>query len=60
MRALKDDELRLVFEKLEKYMGAENLEALLKREDEKFCFRLVRQRVYYVSERLMRLATNGE
>jgi len=58
MRPLTDDETRAVFEKLEKYVGAENIEVLLQRDDERFCFRLVKNRVYYVSEKLMRLATN--
>lgn len=58
MRPLNNEELRKVFEKLQTFIGAENIKVLLQRDDERFVFRLVKLRVYYVSERLMRLATN--
>lgn len=35
-----------------------NLEQLVNRPDERYCFRYMDQRVYYVSERLMKTATN--
>jgi len=58
MRALNEEELRKVFEKLEKYIGAKNIEALLTRDDEAFCFRLVKQQVFYVNARLVHIASN--
>ncbi|CAM9202208.1 unnamed protein product [Discosporangium mesarthrocarpum] len=57
MRPLTDDETRVLFEKLANYIG-KNIEHLVNRQDEKFCFRLHKDRVYYVSERLMRQATS--
>ena len=57
MRPLTDEETRLVFEKLSKYVG-ENLRLLVDRPDENYCFRLHKDRVYYVSERIMKRATN--
>lgn len=47
MRPLTDDEMKVLFEKLANYMG-KNIEHLINRPDEKFCFRLHKDRVYYV------------
>ena len=46
-----------MFEKLAKYIG-ENLKLLIERPDGNYCFRLHRDRVYYVREDIMRKATN--
>ncbi|KAI9457716.1 cytosolic large ribosomal subunit protein [Russula earlei] len=54
MRPLTEDESKAVFEKLANYVG-KNLVHLVDRQDEAHCFRLHRDRVYYVSEASMRL-----
>jgi 60S ribosome subunit biogenesis protein NIP7 len=53
MRPLTEEETKLLFEKLSKYIG-ENIKELLERSDGIYCFRLHRERVFYVSERLMK------
>ena len=53
MRPLTDEETKIFFEKLTKYIG-ENIKMLIDREDGKYCFRLHRDRVYYVSEKIMK------
>eukprot|EP00435_Cladocopium_sp_Y103_P067771 s1551_g30.t1 len=55
MRALTDDETRLVFEKLKKYIG-QNLRQMVDRPDGIFLFRLHKERVFYMSERLLKHA----
>ena len=50
MRPLTDDESRMVFSKLEKFVGKDGVKALLDRPDETFSFRLHGKRVYYLSE----------
>ncbi|KAK2948166.1 putative 60S ribosome subunit biogenesis protein NIP7 like protein [Blattamonas nauphoetae] len=55
MRPLSDQETKTLFEKLSKYIGR-NLKYMIDREDEKYCFRLHNDRVYYVSERLVKAA----
>lgn len=51
-------ETKIVFEKLYKYIG-KNIKLLVdEAADEPYCFRLQRNRVYYVKESLMRKATN--
>ena len=57
MRPLTEEETKLFFEKLAKYIG-EDIKALLERDDGHYCFRLHRDRVYYVSERNMKQAAN--
>eukprot|EP01121_Diplochlamys_sp_Union-15-3_P016676 TRINITY_DN5726_c0_g1_i1.p1 TRINITY_DN5726_c0_g1~~TRINITY_DN5726_c0_g1_i1.p1 ORF type:complete len:181 (-),score=23.18 TRINITY_DN5726_c0_g1_i1:76-618(-) len=57
MRPLQDEETRIFFEKLAKYIGR-NIKFLLEREDEPHVFRVVKNRVYYVPERIMKLACN--
>mmetsp|Transcript_16831 Transcript_16831/g.18756 ORF Transcript_16831/g.18756 Transcript_16831/m.18756 type:complete len:181 (-) Transcript_16831:277-819(-) len=57
MRPLTDEEAKVVFEKLAKYIGR-NIKLLVDRHDEPYCFRLHKERVYYVSEALMRRATS--
>ena len=53
MRPLTEEETKIFFEKLSKYIG-ENIKLLLDREDGTFCFRLHKDRVYYVSEKIMK------
>ena len=50
-------ETKAVFEKLFKFIG-KNIRSLVERQDEPYCFRLHKNRVYYVRESLMRRATN--
>ncbi|KAF9462109.1 secretory pathway protein Sec39-domain-containing protein [Collybia nuda] len=54
MRPLTEDESKMVFTKLANYIG-KNLVHLIDRPDEPYCFRLQKDRVYYVSEASMRL-----
>ncbi len=53
MRPLTEDETKVFFEKLSKYIG-ENIKDLIDRSDGTYCFRLHRERVYYVSEKTMK------
>jgi len=57
MRPLTDDEIKSLFEKLDKYIG-NNIRLLVDRPDGSFCFRLHKDRVYYVSEEVMRRSTS--
>ena len=47
-----------MFDKLAKYIGAENIKLLVDRSDGTYCFRLHRERVYYVSEKIMKQVKN--
>ncbi|XP_071110296.1 60S ribosome subunit biogenesis protein NIP7 homolog [Haliotis cracherodii] len=55
MRPLTDEETKTFFQKLSKYIG-ENIRLLLDRPDGAYCFRLHRDRVFYVREELMKKA----
>merc|ERR1711991_82807 len=55
MRTLTDDELKIFFEKLANYIGR-NIKLLIDRKDEPFVFRVHKDRVYYLSENLLRFA----
>ncbi|KAL4221413.1 ribosome biosynthesis protein nip7 [Mactra antiquata] len=57
MRPLTEEETRTFFEKLSKYIG-ENIKLLLDRPDGSYCFRLHKDRVYYVHEELMKRAAS--
>uniref|UniRef100_A0A8C0L3N6 Nucleolar pre-rRNA processing protein NIP7 n=1 Tax=Canis lupus dingo TaxID=286419 RepID=A0A8C0L3N6_CANLU len=57
MRPLTEEETRVMFEKMAKYIG-ENLQLLVDRPDGTYCFRLHNDRVYYVSEKILKLAAN--
>lgn len=57
MRPLTEDETRMVFEKLHKFMG-KNIKSLVDRPEDPHCLRLQKNKVYYVREDLMRRATN--
>lgn len=57
MRPLTEEETRQVFEKLAKFIGA-NVRHLIAPSGQSHCFRLQKDRVYYVSEDVMLRATN--
>ena len=56
MRPLTEEETKVLFLKLAEYIG-KNVEKLINRQDERYCFRLLKDRVYYVSESLMKAST---
>ena len=58
MRPLTDEEMRVLFEKLTSYIGGANIAKLIDRKDTPHTFRLLKDRVYYLSEAQMKLATN--
>uniref|UniRef100_A0A6B2LKV1 60S ribosome subunit biogenesis protein NIP7 homolog n=1 Tax=Arcella intermedia TaxID=1963864 RepID=A0A6B2LKV1_9EUKA len=55
MRPLTEEETKVFFEKLAKYIGR-NIKYLIERKDETYCFRLHKNRVYYLSEKLVHKA----
>ncbi|XP_063216824.1 60S ribosome subunit biogenesis protein NIP7 homolog isoform X3 [Bacillus rossius redtenbacheri] len=55
MKQLSESRTKLVFEKLSKYIGS-NVKLLIDRPDGTYCFRERKERVYYVSERILHLA----
>lgn len=57
MRPLTEEETKVFFEKLANYIGR-NIIHLIDRKDEPYCFRLHKDRVYYVSEAIMRRAVS--
>jgi|EP01040_Poterioochromonas_malhamensis_P000917 60S ribosome subunit biogenesis protein NIP7 len=57
MRPLNDEEMRLFFEKLQLYIG-NNIQKLIDRKDEIYTFRLMKDRVYYISEKQLKLSSN--
>ena len=57
MRPLTGDEMKQFFTKLKTYIG-NNVKQLLMRQDDPHCFRLHKDKVYYVSEKNMKQATN--
>jgi len=57
MRPLTDEEMRVLFEKLQLYIG-KNISKLIERPDEPHTFRLIKDRVYYLSDAQLRLASN--
>lgn len=58
MRPLTDEETTQVFEKLAKFIGTNIKQMVDPSDGTMYCFRLQKDRVYYVSELVMRLATN--
>jgi 60S ribosome subunit biogenesis protein NIP7 len=59
MRPLTEDETKILFLKLSEYIG-KNLEQLINRSDEQYCFRIMNnERVYYMNERLMKIAASS-
>ncbi|KAJ1470114.1 hypothetical protein T484DRAFT_1918140 [Baffinella frigidus] len=59
MRPLTEDETKIFFEKLSSYIGR-NIKHLIDRPDEEYCFRLHKERVYYMSQSLCRRAAHAE
>lgn len=58
MRPLTDDEMRVFFEKLQAFIGP-NIARLIDRPDAPHTFRLLKDRVYYVSEAQVCTRTHG-
>ncbi|XP_015116740.1 60S ribosome subunit biogenesis protein NIP7 homolog [Diachasma alloeum] len=56
MRRLSEERTKLLFEKLTKYIG-DNVKLLVDRPDGIYCFREKKDRVYYVSEKILNLAS---
>ncbi|GLV37804.1 uncharacterized protein CBL_06494 [Carabus blaptoides fortunei] len=56
MKRLSEERTKLLFEKLSKYIGS-NVRLLVDRPDGTYCFREKKDRVYYVSEKILNLAT---
>ncbi|ESO10239.1 hypothetical protein HELRODRAFT_73217 [Helobdella robusta] len=57
MRPLTDEETKILFEKLSKYIG-DNIEVLINRSDGLYCFRYAKGRVHYVSDFIMKKAAH--
>jgi 60S ribosome subunit biogenesis protein NIP7 len=57
MRPLTEEETRIFFEKLTKYIG-DNVRLLLDRTDGLYCFRFHKDRVYYCKEEIMKKAAH--
>lgn len=55
MKRLSEERTKLLFEKLSEYIGA-NIKMLIDRPDGTYCFREQKERVYYVSEKILLLA----
>ena len=59
MRPLTDEETRLVFEKLKKYIG-NKLTYMVENSEINYVFRLHRERVYYVDQNMLKFVQNFE
>jgi len=57
MRPLTDDETKAVLEKVDKFIGS-SVKLLIDREDGVYCFRVQKERVFYISERVLKVACN--
>jgi 60S ribosome subunit biogenesis protein NIP7 len=57
MRPLTEEETKTLFLKLSEFIG-KSIERLINRSDERHCFRLLKDRVYYISESLMKASTS--
>ncbi|XP_050312690.1 60S ribosome subunit biogenesis protein NIP7 homolog [Anthonomus grandis grandis] len=55
MKRLTEERTKILFEKLAKYIGP-NIKQLIERPDGIYCFREQKDRVYYVSETILKLA----
>ncbi|KAF7278244.1 60S ribosome subunit biogenesis protein NIP7 homolog [Rhynchophorus ferrugineus] len=55
MKRLSEERTKVLFEKLSKYIGP-NIKLLIDRPDGLYCFREQKDRVYYVSENILKLA----
>ncbi|GFR97209.1 60S ribosome subunit biogenesis protein NIP7 homolog [Elysia marginata] len=58
MRPLTQEETNTFFEKLSKYIG-ENIKLLIDRQDGSYCFRLHKDRVYYMSEEQLKIGSSA-
>ena len=56
MRPLTEQEMKTMFEKMAKYIGP-NIKSLLENTDVQYCFRLLKDRAFYVSESVMKSAS---
>lgn len=59
MRPLNEEETEIFFTKLANYIGR-NIRFLIDRPDEEYCFRMQKDRIYYLSERVMKQALASE
>ena len=57
MRPLTDEEMRTFFGKLQNFVGS-NISKLIDRSDEPYTFRLLENKVWYMSERQIKEAAN--
>ncbi|XP_055526368.1 60S ribosome subunit biogenesis protein NIP7 homolog [Wyeomyia smithii] len=55
MKRLSEERTKILFEKLSKYIGS-NVKLLIDRADGTYCFREMNSRVYYMSEKIIKLA----
>ncbi|XP_052867088.1 60S ribosome subunit biogenesis protein NIP7 homolog [Anopheles cruzii] len=55
MRRLSEEQTKVLFEKLSKYIGS-NVKMLIDRPDGTYCFREAKSRVYYMSEKILKLS----
>uniref|UniRef100_A0A182NGC9 60S ribosome subunit biogenesis protein NIP7 homolog n=1 Tax=Anopheles dirus TaxID=7168 RepID=A0A182NGC9_9DIPT len=55
MKRLSDQQTKVLFEKLSKYIGT-NVKLLIDRTDGTYCFREMKSRVYYMSEKILKLS----
>ncbi|OQR72506.1 60S ribosome subunit biogenesis protein NIP7-like [Tropilaelaps mercedesae] len=57
MRPLTNDETKALLEKVDKFIGG-SAKLLIDREDGIYCFRIQKDRVFYISERVLKAACN--
>ncbi|CAH1114404.1 unnamed protein product [Psylliodes chrysocephalus] len=57
MKRLSEERTKILFEKLAKFIGP-NIKLLIERPDGLYCFREQKDRVYYVSEKILKWANN--
>merc|ERR1711982_132222 len=57
MRSLTEEETKVFFQKLSEYIG-KSIERLINRNDERHCFRFSNDRVYYISESVLKSCTS--
>ncbi|XP_003742606.1 60S ribosome subunit biogenesis protein NIP7 homolog [Galendromus occidentalis] len=57
MRPLTDDETKAVLGKVDKFIGS-SVKLLVDREDGTYCFRIQKDRVFYISEKVLKVACN--
>ena len=57
MRALSDEETKIFFDKLAKFLGS-NIKFLIDREDGDYVFRLHKDRIYYINTEVLKMASH--